>query len=287
MKKLLSAVVVLAIMLTVCSVSVFAKDIDMPAEPDANGIYATFNGSDFGNNDGYDVAEHTEGTSLVWEEVNNEFWGLYANGIDAEKVYKVGYYMTITDVKDGSEGWSFRVFNRGDYYIHKSNNEIFGADALAEASEDEPLKVVVVLVTKGINREFCMRPEGLSGSVDKVVIADNDYDFGAQNDGYYVCYEDVANDGGGKTNAPAADTWTASTLGPVEDEGTGDEGTGDEGTGDEGTGDEGNTDAGNGDAGSDEDNGSTNVPVTGDASAVLAILAAGAAAFGGLKLRKR
>lgn len=53
-----------------------------------------------------------------------------------------------------------------------------------------------------------------------------------------------------------------------------------EGTGeDEGTGDEGTSEG--------EGSGSTDVPETGDASVVLAIVAAGAAAFGGLKLRKR
>ena len=76
------------------------------------------------------------------------------------------------------------------------------------------------------------------------------------------------------TYKPADDAWTVSDPDAVGVEG------------DEGTGDEGNTDAGNDDAG-EEDNGTTDVPATGDVSALLALVAAGAAAFGGLKLRKR
>ena len=60
----------------------------------------------------------------------------------------------------------------------------------------------------------------------------------------------------------------------------------DDGNNDAGNDDAGNNDAGNDDAGNDN-TGKEEKPETGDASAILALVVAGAAAFGGLKLRRK
>ena len=71
-----------------------------------------------------------------------------------------------------------------------------------------------------------------------------------------------------------------------DDAGNNDAGNNDVGNDDAGNNDAGNNDAGNNDAGNDN-TGKEEKPQTGDASAILALVVAGAAAFGGLKLRRK
>ena len=296
MKKLLIVMLVMAVALTLGSVSVSAaQDIAYEDKGDDQ-IIADFN--DMTKVEGtWDGAKERvfEGTSLVISnDVCGNIWGFKVTGVEAG-TYKVGYFLTINAIKDsdnppsgigGMQDWRFRANPYGTYlnmpyYDCTFDNIEF--NGLVNAVGKKIIAVAVIEVTDDGDVELLAWPKDgyMDATLDRIVFAGCDYDFGPTNHADYEVFIEQAPHEGAAERKAADDDWTPSDL----DAPAGGNNQGDDNQGNAGN-DDTNNDAGNDDT-DDEDNGSTNVPATGDVSAILAIVAAGAAAFGGLKLRKR
>lgn len=276
MRKLLSVLAVLAIVLTVCSVPVFAADTT---------VYLEYNGAD------YSVDNHTPpvvGTSIDIDYYERDAYAPMTDddkaSLEVGKVYKAVYIFTFNDVAE--PGWEIKFMPTEEYYYNITNGDIWQGE--------QGTKTVVVVPFKVTNNgdvklKYWQHGGLKSGStLDKVMIVGADFNAYSIED-VDILMEGVANAGSNaENNKPAAEEWTVSDPDAVvEDGGEGEEGGditvgGDENE-NEGTGD---NNEGAGDNNENEGAGS-DVPATGDASVVLAIVAAGAAALGGLKLRKR
>ena len=179
-----------------------AAEAQIPEEP-TDGIYHVFKGSEIGGegeNDG-DVKKITKD--------HQRMYGLYCNGVDSSKVYKVGVYYTVNAMNN--PGWSNRISFDWKAYAHKSNEQ-FGFKA--DASVENPDKAIIVLPVTGGWREICFEVDDLIGStIDKVVVATADYNFENDPDGYRVTYENPVNEGNNDWAGcvPAEGSWTASS----------------------------------------------------------------------------
>ena len=300
MKKLLTVFLVMAVALTLGSVSVSAaQDIAYEAKDDDQ-IIADF--TDMTKVDGtWDGAKERvfEGTSLVISnDVCGNIYGFKVTGVEAG-TYKVGYFLTINAIKDsdnppvgvgGMQDWRFRANPYGTYLNMPYYDCTFdGIDfnGLVNAVGKKIIAVAVIEVTDDGDVELVAWPKDgyMDATLDRIVFAGCDYNFGPANHPDYEVFIEQAPHEGDAARKAADEDWTPSDLTPVENGGEEDEGNDD--TNNDAGNDDTNNDAGNDDTNNDDDNGSTNAPETGDVSAILAIVAAGAAAFGGLKLRKR
>lgn len=261
MKKLLSVVVVLAIVLSVGSVSVFADEADTT-------VYLEYDGA------GFSVDNHTPpvvGTSIDIDYYERDAYAPMTDddraSLEVGKVYKAVYIFTFNDVAEPT--WLLKYMPTEEYYYNITNGDVWKGEAGTKTVVVVPFKVTN---TSDVKLKYWQHGGLKSGStLDKVMIVGADFNAYSIED-VDIVMEGVATDGSNKdNNKPADNEWTVSDPDAVNNEGTG------SGEG-EGSG------SGEGE-GSGE--GDVNVPETGDASILLAVLTAGAAAFGGLKLRKR
>lgn len=290
----------MAVVLTLGAVSVSAaQDIAYEAKDDDQ-IIADFN--DMTKVDGtWDAGKERvfEGTSLVISnDVCGNIGGFKVTGVEAG-TYKVGYFLTINAIKDsdnppsgigGMQDWRFRANPYGTYlnmpyYDCTFDNIEF--NGLVNAVGKKIIAVAVIEVTDDGDVELVSWPKDgyMDATLDRIVFAGCDYDFGPANHADYEVFIEQAPHEGDAARKAADDDWTPSNLDAPAGDGNDD--TNNDAGNDDTNNDAGNDDTNN-DAGNDDDNqDDTNVPETGDVSAILAIVAAGAAAFGGLKLRKR
>lgn len=96
----------------------------------------------------------------------------------AGTVYKVAVYLTISDVMDAS--WAAKFRPQNEYYFLTDNGHLY--DAAAGGTQ----KVIVVVPFKAAGNKVELNTilEGFTGSIDKVVLATNDYDFGKDQGDY-------------------------------------------------------------------------------------------------------
>ena len=286
MKKVLGIIIAMAMLITLTTVNVSA----------AGSVVGTLNGSvgATGTWDG-NVEKVADGDSLEIE-LSGDAYGFIFENLEPG-IYKIAYYMDLETIATGKQmRISPRVTNNGanehrcwvDFRTDAVLENLSENDADADEDGGKIVLVAVITVPEGYNRidVGAWQDSGAYvGLLDKVVLATGDYAFPVN--GEYALGNEIGNTGTfGEDSGNllhAADGWVNSFEAVVDG---GEEGDGDINV-DEGNGDEGNADAGNDDAGNDEDNGTTDAPQTGDVSALLALVAAGAAAFGGLKLRKR
>lgn len=187
-------------------------------------------------------------------------------------VYKVAYYLTIDSARDGAQmRISPRVGNYRCWIDWKTTEEMNGHVGVKTfMTENDTNKVVLVNVITvpenglAIDAGFWQDENAYVGTLDKVVLATDGYNF--VNETEYTWVDEK----GYRSNDPnttfgedseqkilaVEDDWTMSTR-PGDD------------------------------SGDKEEGGNTDVPVTGDISMMVALLAAGAAAVGGIKLRRK
>jgi len=256
MKKLLCIAISLFMMLSIASVSIHAAEILM-----------TFDASVAGG-----VAEEAKsGGKVDLNEYNGDAWGFYSDRetdgmtMQASTVYKMAFLFTLGDMDGVTGELKFAISN---------NFQNSSVEALFEdCSEGD--KVIIVCVFK--SAADAGRVEGkiwnqnrYDMTFDKVVISDATYDFGNYGSGYKVIAETgdevLSHAGDENLKISDEDTFTPSTKGTV-------------------GGGEDNTPADPKPA--DPQKPGTTNPKTGDASVIFAVVAAGAAAFGGLQLKRK
>lgn len=226
-------------------------------ETDKNGIYAEFKGTDFNEAIEGSKDETTGQLDLLGNGARN-LWGLYLDNAPNDIVLKMAFYLTVEEDQDfRSADIKFRPIN--EVYANYNMAELFGENSG---------KVIIVVPFKVFERPegllWIDGADGLEATVDKVVVAKADYNFAKGQGEYTLIAEEAPNAG---TNldrgTPADNEWVRSSAdGP--DNPTGDE-----------------------PADDDKDDDKDTPVQTGDVSAILAVLTAGAAVFGGLKLRRK
>ncbi len=272
MKKVLGVIVVLAMVLSLATVNVFAAGSVIGELKGSVGATGTWDG---------DVEKVADGDSLEIE-LSGDAYGFVFENLEPG-IYKIGYYMTLDSIATGKQiRISPRVTNNGadehrcwvDFRTDAVLENLAEIDADADEDGGKILLVAVITVPEGYNRidVGAWQDSGAYvGLLDKVVLATGDYAF--EVNGEYALGNEIGNTGTfGEDSGnllQAADGWVNSYEAEANDGEGSNEGTNDEGTNDEGSNDD------------------VTVPETGDVSAMLALVAAGAAAFGGLKLRKR
>lgn len=280
MKKVLGVIIAMAMLISLVTVNVSA----------AGSVVGTLNGS-VGATGTWDggVDKVADGDSLEIE-LSGDAYGFVFENLEPG-IYKIAYYLNLEAIATGKQmRISPRVTNNGanelrcwiDMKTDKALEVLSDNDADADEDGGKIILVAVITVPEGYNRidVGAWQDQGAYvGLLDKVVLATGDYAFDV--DGEYALASEIGNWEHRNEDAEDKLFATEGWVNSFEAETDG----GEEGDGDINV-DEGNNDQGNDDAG-EEDNGTTDVPVTGDASALLALVAAGAAAFGGLKLRKR
>ena len=272
MKKLLYVFLAFILVFSVFSVNVLAADVAVIAEK---------KGSEGGlKNEGSKAVKDEEaGTASVIDDTYTDHVFGYNANVEAGKIVKTAFYLTIDEVTDTSQ--SLRI-----------NPLIKGTDQSAERWADVSYSLLadyegenVIVVGAYTIPEGCNEIEarlwvnaGLKITIHKVVIAPNEYNFLTDPD-FELIFEgvDAAND----SNAAENIILSEDIPDTPSDDNTGDDNTGDDNTGDDNTGDDNTGDNNNNDDGK-EPNGAT-----GDVGVIAAILTSGAAVFGGLKLRKK
>lgn len=231
-------------------------------EKDTNGIYAEFKGTDF--NEAIEGSKNeTTGQLDLLGNGGRNLWGLYLDNAPNDTVLKMAFYLTVEEDQD---------FRSADIKF-RPINEVYANYNMAELFEDNTGKVIIVVPFKVFERPegllWIDGAEGLDATVDKVVVAKADYNFAKGQGEYTLIAEEVPNAGQNQSRGtPADDEWVRSSADGA-DNPTGDEPADDEPADD-----------------NKDDNKDTPVK-TGDVSAIVAVLTAGAAVFGGLKLRRK
>jgi hypothetical protein len=257
MKNIFKLILVISVsILAITSLTVTANQDITVGEP-VNGIFATFDPALAGGTWDGNLPRKagTDGKQLLLEPDNaGNIWGFYAKGLKAG-VYKVGYYMTITNITDEGSRMRFKPYG-GDTYLDMNYSDL---------KQHEGKKVLVVAPIKLTeDREStevgAWMGRGLNGTLDKIVIATSDYNFMANKD-FTLIKESVA-DSGPDENKPAEGEWTPSAAveEPTDPEPTDPEPTDDPGDGNN---------------------------QTSDAPILMTLILAGASSLGALKLKKK
>lgn len=248
MKKVTKLILAISISLAVATTSmsfVVSANEDIEIGVPKDGIYAEFSPKNAGGTwDGELEREAApDGKGLI---MNNDHagnvWGFYAKNVKAG-VYKVAYYLTMESVEKESDDRvvRFKPFN-GDTYLNYTQNEL---------NPFVGKKIIIVTLFKlnddaGQVEIGLWKGRGWAATLDKIVLAESDYNF-ANDPEYELADEKLPQDHGGDYTAPDESEWVPSQ--------------GSEDPGDE-------------------------TPITSDISMAMYLLLAGAAALGGLRLRK-
>ena len=135
-----------------------------------------------------------DGTSLTFGPGtggNREFMCPDLPGLEVGKVYKAAVYLTMSEV--AAQDWTIKVRPQHEYYFLTRNDLMYDAD---KGGDQKVIIVVPFKATSDKANVNCVL-EGFTGSIDRVVIATNDYDFG-KDQGEYVLkseygYQDLKN----------------------------------------------------------------------------------------------
>lgn len=217
--KVCLAFAVAAVIAVSSAVVAFAADKDWIENP-SDGIYVSFKGSESAQNGEKpeQYVDEAAGTRSFTNNANGDIWGMYVKNVkglpEEGMVVKVAYYMTIEGVNGGGQ-IKFKASN--ELYSIYNVQDLFNSDNRGKVI------VVVARILKG-DTELGLWPgdgnEGKSsiiGTLDKVVVAGKDYDFGVNQGEYKLIAENNSTEGGqmAELNAPAG-SWTPSTM-PVKD----------------------------------------------------------------------
>ena len=224
---------------------------------------------------------------VISNDVSGNITGLKVTGVQPG-TYKVGYFLEIKAIKDsdnppvdqeGMQDWRFRLNPYGVYLNMPYYPCSWGGTDFIGLSTVVGQKIIAVVVIEVLEEgdiELVSWPRSgyMDATLDRIIFAGADHNFGPANYPDYTIFQEAVADEGDRIDEkrPAEDSWTPSDPTAVTDPDDGDN--------------TGNTD--NDDNKDDEKDDEKDEPVkTGDASVVLAVLTAGAAVFGGLKMRKR
>lgn len=273
-------------------------DPDKPdPEPNPEGILLSLNGSQ--------AAVHTD--AILFTEamhkanikgdsydftnaVGRELYGFYMDAAKPVKdtTYKMAFYLTLTGIEEGKEGSEFKFRPANEYYYNLTNEELYNT----EVGGTQKVIVSVPVKYTGERLEgYIWNTGGLKGTLDKVVLADANYDFGVKTDDYAMISEDIANAGSNKdAMTPAEGSWKPSTVEEVkaaDDNNNGNNG--DNGNNDNNDNNNGNNDnnGNNGNNGDVVNPGDNNNPVTGAVGVAAGTVMLAAAAAATLVLTKK
>lgn len=156
------------------------SDPSEPEDPEP-AIVAEANGSAYTGSGGT-----VEGDSLTFEGGqggNREFMGPTLNGLTQGETYKAALYITVESLE--APTWTLKVRPQNEYYFLTSNNIVYDE----AAGGTQKLIIVVPFKATGTSAQVNTVMEGFVGSIDRVVIATGDYDFGVDQGDYKIACE--------------------------------------------------------------------------------------------------